>query len=252
MTKSGILILAMIAGFINANAQSGNVPVSGNTLNVQTAVAVMGLDEIIAGYIKALGGKENLEKIKNVVMEGSLTVGGAEIQVTITQVDKKLMRQDISAMGMIGYDFLTDKEGWTFMPFQGMQKPEPKTADEVKESQSDLDIAGPLFNYEAKGNKAELLGTEDVEGTTCNKIKVVLASGKEQTYFIDVKSNLIVRLQEKRKFNGKEVELKSDFSDYKEVEGVKMPFSVSQAFGTVLFSSVKLNQTIDDKLYKHD
>ena len=111
------------------------------------------VDEIIDKHVKALGGKENLNKIQNVVMEGSLSIQGTEIALTLTQVHDKLNRQDITAMGMHGFDMMTDKEGWQYMPFQGMQKPEPKTADEVKVSQSDLDIAGPLVDYATKGHK---------------------------------------------------------------------------------------------------
>jgi len=210
------------------------------------------VDEVISKHVAALGGKEKLSKIQNVVMEGSLNIQGTEISLTVTQVNNKLNRQDITAMGMHGFDMMTDKEGWQYMPFQGMQKPEPKTADEVKKSQSDLDIAGPLVDYAAKGHKAELLGKEDVEGTECYKIKVTLAAGKEVTFFIDLTSSMIIRAKETRKFNGQDTELQTDFSDYKEVEGVKMPFSITQQFGTVLFSSIKVNQTIPDSAYKHD
>ena len=94
------------------------------------------VDEVINNHIKSLGGKENLQKIQNIVMQGGLSVQGAEIAMTFTQVNNKLSRQDIHVMGMTGYDFITDKEGWSFMPFQGMQKPEPKTADEVKTLES--------------------------------------------------------------------------------------------------------------------
>ena len=210
------------------------------------------VDEVINKHIAALGGKENLNKIQNVVMEGSLNIQGTEIALTLTQVHNKLSRQDITAMGMQGFDMMTDKEGWTYMPFQGMQKPEPKTADEVKESQADLDIAGPLVDYATKGHKVELLGKEDVDGTECFKIKATLAGGKEVTFFIDPVSYLIIRTKEKRKFNGQEQEMMTDVSDYKDVEGVKMPFSITQQFGTVLISSIKVNQTIPDSAFKHD
>jgi hypothetical protein len=210
------------------------------------------VDDIISKHIAALGGKENLSKIQNTVMEGSLNIQGTEIALTLIQVHNKLNRQDINAMGMHGFDMLTDKEGWQYMPFQGMQKPEPKTADEVKESQSDLDIAGPLVDYAAKGHKVELMGKEDVDGTECYKIKASLASGKEVSFFIDPASSMIIRIKEKRKMNGQEIELQTDFSDYKDVEGVKMAYSISQQFGTVLISSIKVNQTIPETVYKHD
>ncbi len=217
-----------------------------STISAQT------VDEVINRHIDSLGGKEKIEKIKNVVMEGSLTVQGMSISVTTTVVQNKLMRNDISVGGSKNFDMTTDKDGWVFMTFQGMQKPEPKTAEDVKEAQTDLDLTGTLLNYAGKGHKAELLGKEDVEGTECFKIKVTLASGKEETYFIDPTSYMIVRSTSKKKVNGQEVELTSDMSDYKVVDGVKMPHSVSQAFGTVIMTSIKANQTIDEKLYKHD
>ena len=210
------------------------------------------VDEVINKHVAALGGKEKLSKIQNVVMEGNLTVQGTEISLNLTQVNNKLNRQDINAMGMHGFDMMTATEGWQYMPFQGMQKPEPKTADEVKESQSDLDIAGPLVDYAAKGHKMELVGKEDVEGTECYKIKASLAGGKQLTLFIDPASSMIIRTKEKRKMNGQEMDLQTDFSDYKEVEGVKMPYSITQQFGTVLITSIKVNQTIPDSAFKHD
>jgi hypothetical protein len=210
------------------------------------------VDDVINKHIAALGGKENLNKIQNVVMEGSLSIQGTEIALTITQVNNKLSRQDITAMGMHGFDMMGTAEGWQYMPFQGMQKPEPKTADEVKKSQSDLDIAGPLVDYAAKGHKVELVGKEDVDGTECYKLKVSLAGGKEVTFFIDPASSMIIRIKETRKMNGQDAEMQTDFSDYKDVEGVKMPFSISQQFGTVLISSIKVNQTIPDSAFKHD
>ena len=210
------------------------------------------VDEVINKHTDALGGKENWSKIQNVVMEGSLNIQGTEISLTLTQVHNKLNRQDINAMGMNGFDMLTDKDGWSYMPFQGMQKPEPKTADEVKESQSDLDVSGPLVDYAAKGHTVELLGKEDVDGTECYKIKASLASGKVVTFFIDPASYLIIRTTEKRKMNGQETELQTDYSDYKLVEGVKMPYSITGPYGTVLISSIKVNQTIPDSAFKHD
>lgn len=210
------------------------------------------VDDVINKHVAALGGKENLSKIQNVVMEGSLNAQGAEIALTSTQVNGKLNRQDFTVMGKDCFDMITDKEGWSYMPFMGMQQPEPKSADEVKANQSDLDIAGPLVDYAAKGHKAELQGKEDVEGTSCYKIKATLASGKEIIYFIDAATNMIKRVKDKRKVNGQETEVQTDLADYKDVEGVKMPFSITLQAGTVYVSGIKVNQAIPERAFKHD
>ena len=210
------------------------------------------VDEVINKHVAALGGKENLAKIQNVSMEGSLSYNGTEVAMSFTQVHNKLNRQDINAAGMHGFTLLTDKEGWSYMPFFGMSSPEAMPADEVKASQADLDIAGPLVDYASKGHKVELMGKEKVEGADCYKIKITLAGGKTMFQFLDASTYLISRIIDKRMVNGKETDVQTDFGDYKAVEGVKMAHSITQQFGTIYISSIKVNQTIPDSAYKHD
>jgi len=210
------------------------------------------VDEVINKHIDALGGKEKISKIQNIVMVGSLNYQGTEIALTLTQVHNKLNRQDISVNGMQGFDLLTDKEGWAYMPFMGQQKPEPKPAEEVKLNQADLDLAGPLVDYAAKGHKAELIGKESIEGKNCYRIKMTLASGKIVNFYIDAVSNLISRTTDKRNVNGQEIDMQTDLADYKDVEGVKMAYSITQQYGTTFISSIKVNQTIPESAFKHD
>lgn len=210
------------------------------------------VDEILAKHTEALGGKVNLDKIQNTISEGTMSAQGAEIAITSTNVHKKLTRQDINVMGMTGFDMMTEKEGWTFMPFLGMAQPEAKSADEIKKNQSDLDIAGPLVDYAAKGHKAELQGKETVNGIESYKIKLTTASGKSTTYFLDQKTHLITRSTETRTVNGQETDIQLDYADYKEVESVKMPHTITNQFGTMYISSVKVNQTVPESAYKHD
>lgn len=210
------------------------------------------VDEVINKYIAAVGGKENLSKIQNVISEGTFNVRGTDIGFTMTTVNNKLSRQDISVMGTNGFFMVTDKEGWTYMPSQGMEEPEPMTSDQLEEGFSELDIAGPLVGYAAKGNKVELLGKEAVNGTECYKIKVTPAKGKEQTFFIDSVSSMIVRSKKMGNANGDEVEVQADYSDYRNVEGVKMSYKMDLPEGTLLFKSIKVNQPIPESAYKHD
>lgn len=210
------------------------------------------VDEVINKHIDALGGKENLNKIQNIVMEGSLNYQGTEIAIVITTINNKLNRQDITVNGMHGFDMMTDKEGWTYMPFMGQQKPEPKPAEDVKENQSDLDIAGPLVDYVAKGHKAELMGKQSIDGKDCHNIKLTLASGKVVNFFVDAASFMIARITEKRNINGQATDMQTDLADYKDVEGVKMPFTITQQYGPVYIAGIKVNQTIPESAYKHD
>ena len=206
-------------------------------------------DEIVEKHIAAIGGKENWNKVNSMIMVGSLSVMGREVDVTITNVHLKGSRQDISVAGMNGYSFSTPTSGWVYMPFQGQTKPEPMTADDVKEALDDLDLQGNLLNYKEKGHTVELLGKEDVEGTECFKLKVTRKNSGEQVVFVDPTSFFMIRSVTKRKAMGQEMELSVDYSDYREINGIKVPFSVSQQFGTVVFKNIKVNEAVDEKIF---
>jgi hypothetical protein len=117
---------------------------------------------------------------------------GAEIKMVTTQVDKKSFRMDISVMGMNGYQILTNTEGWSFMPFQGQTKPEPMTADDVKMGQDQLEIQNDFITYAELGKKLDDLGTEEIDGTECFKLKLTDKEGIETTYFIDQSTSFLV------------------------------------------------------------
>jgi hypothetical protein len=78
---------------------------------------------------------------------------------------------------------------------------------------------------------------------------VTTKNGNESTLFIDPANHYIIRSVSKRKAMGQEMEVKTDLSDYRDVNGVKVPFSVTQPFGTVVFSTVKINEAVDEKLF---
>jgi hypothetical protein len=218
---------------------TGLILISGLGLFAQEKV-----EDVISKHITAIGGAENWKKVNTMVMEGTMNVMGQDVSLKISQVHNQGQRTNITIAGMENYVINTPTSGYNYYPIQGMQKPEPMTADDVKELLDDLDIQGVLLDYQAKGHKAELLGMEDIEGTECYKVKVTRKNSGEQTYFIDKSSYLIVRVSSKRKAMGQEMDVNIDCSDYKEVNGIKVPYSVGQGFGTMVVTSVKINEPV--------
>jgi hypothetical protein len=206
-------------------------------------------DEIVNKHIEALGGAEKMRKINSTVTEGTMNVMGNDLSLKITQVHNQGNRTDMSIAGMENYIIITPNGGYTYMPVQGMQKPEPMTADDLKEALDDLDIQSNLLDYKAKGHMVEYLGTEDLEGTECYKLKVVRKNSGEQTLLLDKSTYFILRTITKRKAMGQEMDMNVDFSDYRDVEGVKMPFSIGQGFGTMIVSSIKVNVPVSQDLF---
>lgn len=215
------------------------------TVKAQTA------DEVIAKHITAIGGAENWKKVNSMKMEGILQVQGAEVNVVVTVLHGKGMRQDISVMGMTGYEIVTPTEGWDFMPFQGQTEPEAKTAEELAEAQDNLDAQGELIDYAAKGHKVELIGKEDVEGTECFKLKVTKKGGSVSTLFFDPKTFYIVQSKSTQKANGQEMEVTTSFSNYEKLpEGIVVAKSMTLPFGEMNMSKITVNGSVEESFFK--
>jgi hypothetical protein len=208
-------------------------------------------DEIVNKHIEAIGGTDAWKKVNSMVTTGTLKMQGAEIAISLTVLNGKGSRQDITAMGMNGYQIVTPTQGWKFMPFQGQKEVEPITADDLKEAQDELDVQGSLVDYKTKGHTVELLGTDDVDGVDAFKLKETLKSGKTQTIFIDPKTYYIIRVISKQKANGNEVDVTTNVSNYQKLpEGIMVPLSIGLPSGEMVISKVEINKPIDENIFK--
>ena len=225
-------------------------------LRAQTA------EDVVSRHVAAMGGKEKIAAMKSVYMEGvSVMQNGTEVSTKTWKVDGRLMRREID-FGMGSFSMvLTDKEGWASNPRSGGAF-EALPADAVARQQVELDLAGPLVDHAAKGHKVELVGTEDVNGSPCDVVKLTLNSGRDITYSIDRKTGYILRAKTKggggmRGGGGggrnPEAEVVNEFSDYRKTDdGFVFPFTVATVGmgASMNMEKIEVNKPVDPKLYK--
>jgi len=230
-TSSSFLLIAIII-------------VSAASAKAQTA------DSIIQKHIAATGGADNWRKISSIKKICTRNTRGTELPVVITILKDKGYKTEFTVNGMTGYTIITDKAGWRYSPFQGQQQVDKIPDESVKQSQDLLDIEGPLIDYKIKNNKITYLGTDDVEGTECYKLKVIFPSGKEETIFIDASDYSLVRTTTKTNANGKEQLQTSTYGDYQKLpEGIIYPMSVDGG-GTLTIKSIEINKPVDESIFK--
>jgi hypothetical protein len=225
------------------------------------------VDEVIAKYVNARGGKAKLLSVKTIYMEGIRQMMGTEHIVKVTKEQDKLSRIDFEMGSQNGFTLVTPTEGWFFVPFHS-PNPLLLPADAVAGMQTDLDIAGPLVDYAAKGHQAELVGKDTANGDSCYKIKLTAHNtGKIIFYWIDTKSNLLVQSSQtssgmfgsssKKDPNAQIITL---YKDYDAVDGIQFPHTIvlkasggdNFGGGSTTFDKWQLNTPIDPSLYKHN
>ena len=188
------------------------------------------VDEIVAKNIKARGGMEKLKGVTSMKASGKLVMGGGAMEIPFTRVSKRpeAMRMDFTFQGISGTQAFDGKVAWQVMPFQtGKKDPEQSNAEQTKLLQEQADFDGPLVDWKAKGHQLELVGTESVDGADAYKLKLTRKSGNVDYMYIDKETGLEVKTESKRTINGTEVESESKMSDYKEVDGLTVPFTMS-------------------------
>jgi hypothetical protein len=219
-------------------------------LSAQTA------DEIVAKYVKAIGGMDKINALKTLNRSGKFT-GGGGFEARVTQENKRpnLVREDFLIQGMDGVTAYDGKNGWKIEPWQGKKDPEPLGEDELKDIIADADFDGPLVNYAAKGNKVEYEGTEPVEGTDAYKLKVTMANGEVRYYYMDTDYYVPIKIETKRMIRGAEREFETSLGDYKEVDGVYFPWYLesgpkgSPQKGKVTYDKFTANGSIADSRF---
>jgi len=222
-------------------------------VSAQTAVsAEKSVDQIVNDYVTALGGKEKLESLKTVKMQGTMNTQGADVSLTMTKSHMVGFRMDIEVMGTSNYQIANKTEGWVFMPVMGMKEPQKMDDAQYKASVNQFDLQGALVNYKDKGTAIESLGKETVDGSEAYKLKLTFSNGETSNYFIDAKTNRLVKISGKRTINGEEMDIATSFSDFKQnADGFWFPYTMETIQGKVYFEKVETNVPAEDNLFKN-
>ncbi|MBK6962812.1 MAG: insulinase family protein [Bacteroidales bacterium] len=210
---------------------------------VKAAPAGLTAADVNNAYIKAIGGAKAMLKIKDYTMMASTSMQGMTIGFDIYRKapDKYLMKIGAGDMvfQQIAYDGTTAK---TVSPMSGENKTmEGKELEDMKfEAMLNIEL-----QYEKLGIKLLLEGIEEINGADTYRVLITYPNGRETTRFFDVNTGILVRESGEQGI--------SEFSDYREVNGVKFPYAISQQMGpqTIKLNvlSMKVNSKLKDEIF---
>ncbi|MEY2901717.1 MAG: hypothetical protein RLY89_823 [Bacteroidota bacterium] len=252
-------------------------------------IQAQNLDSVINKFEATYGGREKLKALSSMQMESvlKLSIMGQALEINLNTVKEngKLFRRDMAGiMGMgSSYTLVTDTAGWAYIPslpaFGGSEATKPAlqkmSPEELVGQQFEMDCSGPfgpLVDYAAKGNKAELLGIEKVDKQDCYNIKLTLKSGQFIQYLIstadyhvlqvsavgDMAGNLtgfaaIMKMMGNGR--GKKAKTSIQYRKYMTINGVLFPMEQVISFGpietVISIQSVQFNQPIDKMFYRN-
>jgi outer membrane lipoprotein-sorting protein len=219
-------------------------------------VAGQTADELIAKYIAARGGLENLRAVQTMRLTGTMKAGTDSLPSILELKRPNKSRWEFTLEGQTAVEAFDGKGGWTWIPFAGQTEPQPMSDEDSADAELQADIDGPLVDYQKKGSKVELLGHDPAFHPEDWKLKVTLKSGEVRYVYLDPKTYLQTVSVLRRKVDGNDVEVRSEVSDYRKVGAVLLPhaFKASTSDGsqsqTLQFERIDLNVPIDDDRFR--
>ena len=167
-------------------------------------------------YINAIGGKANVAKISSYVMNASMSMQGQNIDFKIAKAQGGKEMTTVTAMGQVVQKQIFDgKTGYS----EQMGQKVPMKPEEIAEKQKNTELFEELGFAKSDYKVA---GIEKIGGEDSYTVK-----GGDTTYYYSVATGLKTGETKKVKAQGQEMTIPSTFSNYKEVNGVKMPYTIS-------------------------
>ncbi|HEV2669236.1 MAG TPA: hypothetical protein VG324_30240, partial [Blastocatellia bacterium] len=226
-----IMAFAMLAAFTTAAQEKPKSDAPGKTEAPKTdakAAPLPTVDEILDKNVKAVGGKEAIEKITSRSMKGSFDleafgVSGAPVEMLAKAPNKTAMKIDVTGFGVVnrGFDGST---GWDSNPMTGLRE---LSGVELAQMKRSADFYQEL-NLKKHYTKMEVKGKEKVGSYETYVIEATPAEGSVEKFYFDVNTGLLVRQDGESDSPQGKMPLEIYMEDYRVVDGVKISHTVKQ------------------------
>jgi hypothetical protein len=159
------------------------------------------LEEIVTRHVEALGGEEALRSIETLRKTGTYVYNGIEHPLRSFHKLGRRSREEIDGLQIWGtgrregHVVLRGTNGAVAWNLDASRAAEWSAIPPFRAAilREDSDLTGALFDAAKKGHRVELLEPGDVEGKPAHRLRVTLASGFEQIWFLDVETFLVLR-----------------------------------------------------------
>lgn len=183
-------------------------------------------EELVAKNIQAKGGMDKIKAISSLHTSSDLDAGGFKAALGQESKRPNLLRTTFTIQGMTQIQAYDGSNAWQISPFGGKKDPQLLGEDDSRGLVETADFDGQLVDYQAKGNKVEYLGHDQVDGDDALKLKVTLKNGDVFYYLLDPDTFLEIEVEKQQFIRGSVRESVTMLGSYKPVNGVMYPFSI--------------------------
>lgn len=217
------------------------------------------VDELHSKYVEAIGGEAAIRRITSRVIVSDVDFESQGVKGTVTSWNKapnmSAAETTFIAIGKkigSGWEYFDGTVGEEIYSFAPPEKLSGKRLDDVRR---DSDIYAPL-DWKTKFKRVEITGVTKIDGEDAYIVDFEPNAGTAFKEYFSTKTFLPVKRDGvlTSSTSSKQFPYSINYSDYRDVDGVKLPFrlvnsSPTNGTSVVIVRSIKHNEPIADKTF---
>jgi hypothetical protein len=248
LTKRFSLVAAMSLAM--GAAALAQTPATTPAAPASSSAALPSADQVLKHYYEAIGGRVAWEKLHSRVSKGTIEIPAMNnlsgtVEVHMKAPDSILLVINVGgAVIRQGFDGTT---AWSDDPRNGLRV---LSGDELEDIRREANFYHAL-DLQKIYSKMAVTGTEKVRDHDAYVVEATPATGgdPDKLYF-DTQSGLEVRSVTRRHTPDGSAEFAANIEDYKDLDGIKLPFTVEQSSAqnafTIKFTEIEHNVNLAD------
>jgi CubicO group peptidase (beta-lactamase class C family) len=212
--------------------------------------------QIIQKYLSFLGGEQHLAAIHSRVDSGTYNYGGIEFPFVSYAKAPDQYEYIVSFKGKYFVQAFDGTEGWKIDEFKNEKNRtilHGKAALSMA-NEADVHLESPFIGYRKKGYQATVTGMDTIDQRICVRVSMQSATDTALYSFDRSTGELVKKTAVSKNAELNKAVLDTYFSDYTEVEDIRIPFKTvhkikDQVVLTVTIQKCELNRPIPDSMF---
>jgi zinc protease len=242
------MLVALMGFSAQAQGTAQPAPATGATPTAATPTA----DQVLDHYVNAIGGRAAWTKLNSRVSKGTIEIPAMNNLSGTVEIHEKAPNSMLAVITLSGAVFEQGFDGtmaWSDDPQNGLRV---LSGAELDDAKREADFYHPL-DLKKLYAKMTVTGTEKVAEHDAYVIEAASAGGDPDKMYFDTQSGLLVRAVNHRHTPDGVAVFQAEVEDYKDVDGIKLPFTVHQTSAesafTIRFTEIHHNLQLADEQF---
>jgi hypothetical protein len=209
------------------------------------------VERIVARYTRALGDATKLERLRSLSLVGKMSSADGSWKRSFRAwfAGDKVRTELTLQPGIVATTWTDGTSGWSIQPWTQSLVPQPINKAALWRLGAMAHVWRNDLLDPQRRKTLEYIGTEELDGSDCDKLRSRHSDGSVWTYYLDPDLGLLVKVTAEAEIGGEAVQWSATFGNYQRIEGVMLPTVLETSSGTILVEQYGLDEPLDAALF---